>query len=502
MYIQTTLAQSLTVAIRLYNVAGVGGRRRRVVIYPGDAVRADAGMLTGRSVPSVSSGSQLVGKGIPGIDVFQETWAAVAPVLDVIERAWFDQLGFVEAFLRGARVADEINDAIEHGESLVQLALQRLHVNSDGQQMKGTCLGCGSEGSLTQHEVSLLPICDDCSTRSNKKQHDIQAAMRTSLAHVIAIKEFDVPPELQQAYRHADKTIREVPGLTLSPTEIKAEDYYIPGITRTMPSALRSRTLSLDGKYTITIDAENSRVGYHAPGNVVATSAWLNLGKLALFRWPRRIRLTYNEGKHTFPPGWLHLAKEIVTTINAIETSSNPEEKATLDTKLKAIMQQEHDLYLITKKIPHSQRARRKLDVKQAESLLHELRTGKAINKETHDRAYKMTDALPLTGHFLPPFRGWKPNDIKLIESMLKEIYELFGDAIKKDRLAFGNDGCPFPGPPDAMPIDWDWWSAWLFFGERLLRMWVWCNGKWVLVETTRTLYRESLPFHHNFDVN
>lgn len=478
--------------------------RRRVVIYPGDAVRADLGMPTGRSATgNISSASRFVSKGIPGIEVFQETWAAVAPVLDVIERAWFDQLGFVEAFLRGARVADEINDAIEQGEDLVKLALQRLHVNSDGEQMQGTCLGCGSEGSLTQHEVSLLPICDDCLTRSNNKQRDASAGMRTDLAHLIANKEFDVPPKLQQAYRLANNIIQDVQGLTTSPTEVKAEDYYIPGIFRTIPSALRSRTLSLDGKFTIAIDADKSRVGCHVSGNVVPTGAWLNYGKSANSSpWSSRIELTYNVAKCTFPPGWLHLAKEIVTTINAIEKSSSPEEKAALDAKLETIMQQEHDLFHITKKIPYSQRARRKLDLKQAESLLHELRTGKAINKQTHNRTTRITDVVGHLGSFLPPSRGWKPNDIELLESMLEEIYNLFGDAINEGRLVSGEDGCPFPGPPDAMPVDWSWWSAWLFFGQRLLRMWVWCNGKWVLVETTRTLYRESLPFHLDFDVN
>lgn len=41
-----------------------------------------------------------------------------------------------------------------------------------------------------------------------------------------------------------------------------------------------------------------------------------------------------------------------------------------------------------------------------------------------------------------------------------------------------GTDGCPFPGDKEDMPDGWSWWECWVFVGHRLVRLWLWCNGK------------------------
>jgi hypothetical protein len=80
------------------------------------------------------------------------------------------------------------------------------------------------------------------------------------------------------------------------------------------------------------------------------------------------------------------------------------------------------------------------------------------------------------------------------IEDRVKKLATSIAASAKKQGRTLAcspKDGCPFPGDPRYMPADWDWWYCWVFFSERLLRMWLWCNCRWILVDEVETIYRK-----------
>lgn len=69
---------------------------------------------------------------------------------------------------------------------------------------------------------------------------------------------------------------------------------------------------------------------------------------------------------------------------------------------------------------------------------------------------------------------GTMPACAEDIQSFTKEIEEETGH-----EFARGADGAPYPYAKATMPKDWSWGTAWVFFCDRALRCWLWCNGRW-----------------------
>ena len=72
------------------------------------------------------------------------------------------------------------------------------------------------------------------------------------------------------------------------------------------------------------------------------------------------------------------------------------------------------------------------------------------------------------------PSAGWKPDGFERIENVVSQIESRFHTRT----LRRGPDGCPFPFH-DTMPVDWSWWTCWRMLDLRVYRMEVWCNMKW-----------------------
>lgn len=83
-----------------------------------------------------------------------------------------------------------------------------------------------------------------------------------------------------------------------------------------------------------------------------------------------------------------------------------------------------------------------------------------------------------------PPKKDWKPcpteDDFeKRLKPLINQIINA-GEQKTGIKVPRGEDGCPFPGEEEDMPEGWGYWMCCVWFGRRLTRLWLWCNGRWV----------------------
>lgn len=280
--------------------------------------------------------------------------------------------------------------------------------------------------------------------------------------------------DAEAAETRAKEVLASLPGkegLSLNPVEM--EDYFIPGMKRRYDhSGPTSTKLSLDAKFSLAISADGTP-GIHVAGNVVPTAQWLNLAK------------------NIFQPGAVQLAVDQVRLAKQIADEPNPKLLDALKSRLQKKLIEEDSLFQIALKTPYTKASRlANASTATVKRRGHELRTGKPIGKAAKASTTLRKDYF-YTGKASAPRKNWVPGPEDDYEERLMPLVEEIIKAGSIEVSYGGKDDCPFPGPDNAVPDDWCWWMAWKLFGDRLLRMWLWCNGCWVLVDTTETLFCE-----------
>jgi hypothetical protein len=153
------------------------------------------------------------------------------------------------------------------------------------------------------------------------------------------------------------------------------------------------------------------------------------------------------------------------------------------------------DLHLITIKIPYIKRQRlgKVPNMKNLAELRNELWTGipgKAFSMQAkNDRKKFLSTTLRVPGEVNR--QTWKPyeggEDFRRLESLVHEMKTHFGKTMR-----IGHDGAPYPFDGN-MPNDWCWLDCWLLFSKRAYRLWLWCNGRWITVDCTETIFLECV---------
>jgi hypothetical protein len=147
-----------------------------------------------------------------------------------------------------------------------------------------------------------------------------------------------------------------------------------------------------------------------------------------------------------------------------------------------------------------STRLNRTISTAAFERLEYQCKSGKLLGQvsnevQAHLTDYIQTPTAPRTAWLPGPGDGTDfQNRLKpLIDEIIAEGTKLTGIEVPR-----GADGCPFPGDKEDMPENWSYWMCRVFVGCRLIRLWLWCNGKWVCVICTETLFLTWLYCHVN----
>lgn len=89
------------------------------------------------------------------------------------------------------------------------------------------------------------------------------------------------------------------------------------------------------------------------------------------------------------------------------------------------------------------------------------------------------------------PKRNWTPTDFDRLQGVLDDIRTRYPQ--QYTAMPEGQAGFPYPFFPSTMPAVWSWWTAWRMFGERVMCMYLDCNGKWDHVNGTETIFLEAI---------
>lgn len=188
------------------------------------------------------------------------------------------------------------------------------------------------------------------------------------------------------------------------------------------------------------------------------------------------VELCFNLLKQMWPPGILQLVKDWAISKQDDESKEN-------------FMKAMDDLHIVRTKLSWTKHARlgKEITAESWKVFEDELVSCKPLHTDINalaERVWKYNRRRTI-----PPRKGWEPAQYDRVKNIVQEIKDLFPGRLHELQE---NGGCPFPFDC-KMPEDWSWWSAWSLFGERLFRMWIWCNGQWVTVDCIETLYLECL---------
>ncbi|KAF2218803.1 hypothetical protein BDZ85DRAFT_253312 [Elsinoe ampelina] len=391
----------------------------------------------------------------PCLYVYSRFWAHLAYILDVADQCFLSGIGLRDTMARIAAAADVTNQSIAQGEVPKPVC---SHGTDPPPGTGHTCTSCGSHVPCT--EVSLGMTCPDCSftVRSIRRRLDI--LIREDVTRGIPVADSDL-----------DDAMRTMPGAEgLAEDPPYATDYFLPGKRRYLKGVGREEQASPDALFGVARRSDGT-FGYHVEHNVVPTALWINLAK------------------STWDPSWLAIAVKL-------KSAASPEEYSHL-------LDVEEEIHEVSLKKAHNKAGRFGTDLTAAkfEMMEYEMRSGKHFpDNQSHQEKITAKKHQYMSNKRNPPRIGWKPLEFQeRLKPLVDEILNT-GQRSGGCEVALGADGCPFPGPPDAKPEDWNYWNAWCFFGERLIRMWLFCNGRWILVDTIETVFLSCLWCYINND--
>jgi hypothetical protein len=416
----------------------------------------DTKLLDGKTVSDKKGGGAIVFR----VFLAARTYPAVNPLLDTIESVYMSGDGTRATILAAATCADEINTAIREETPLRTLV---------GPRSTGECR-CGQCGKVTHeddisYKSALTQVCSACIEQTAGTSLSVK-----NLSHSIKKERAMVPDQVFDD-THLELA-REILALIKNNEHGATEDIYVPGAYRNDFGPAHNRR-SFDAIFQ-TVRRPNGTKGLHTavPLNVGATAIWINLAK------------------HTSTPGMLVIFLKRRKVEQRLKTASI-QDRTVLLAKLQALRDQEREMFLVQLQTSHTKSARLSGTISKSawERLLYQRKSGKLLSDVSDDvkaRAESYTLAP------LPPRTRWRPgpgSDFQ--DRLLPLIEQIITEGAKETGLQVprGKDGCPFPGDREDMPDDWSWWNCWMFVGFRLVRLWLFCNGKWICIICTETLF-------------
>lgn len=214
---------------------------------------------------------------------------------------------------------------------------------------------------------------------------------------------------------------------------------------------------------------DDKTMAYHAPGNIAICPFWAQLFK---FQWT---------------PGQTAVMRELA------REDLEPEEKARL-------LKIEDDMFTIQLKTNYRRILRfGKYNKHDFEALKYERLSGNLllVSAAKAKRWLEKKSIVFNEGKSAPPpapSTNWRPGTTGEFEDRINPLVnEITADYRRNTPLQVSTDGCPWPSS-ERMPLWWCWWAAWFFFGERFYRLWIWCNGRWWVIDNVETIFCKSYP--------
>lgn len=331
------------------------------------------------------------------------------------------------------------------------------------------CSGSFACATLLRTSYGIL-FCDECQRAQGKIQQYFK--MRLGKAHTLECQKLSLDATSQGEKLRKQAMVEDV--MTNFATDTgNLVDIYSSKHRQQQDSHALFETHplqpSVEAVFAVALSIVDSKktMRYHCAGNVGPTAMFLNFLK------------------HGSPPPLISVMKRFFLDY----------QKGMSDENLEYFIRKFDDLHLITIKIPYMKRQRlgKAPNMRNLAELRHELWTGipgKAFSTQArNDRLKFLSTKFRVPGDVnrqaWEPYEGGK--DFSRLKSLILEMETHFN---KKMRV--GKDGAPYPFS-GTMLDTWCWLDAWLLFSDRAYRLWLWCNGRWVTVDCTETIFLECV---------
>ncbi|KAK1815725.1 hypothetical protein LTR12_009912 [Friedmanniomyces endolithicus] len=379
------------------------------------------------------------------------------------------------------KAADDTNARLAEGEDATGVDTCD---EVQSQQHWRSCDKCEQDSicaALKHHPVWQEDYCETCydiaTARLDDQSRNSLAYYRLQHNHHLETKAL----KMDKARVAAELTaiMNDMPRAVGLKNAKSVQDEYFPTKTRAaeanfirVPGSLRSTrdpfTVSPDAifqrHFRIAEDGVTLETALHCPGNIAFTAQY------------------FNYMKHVWPPGMLQRIRDYHVASKQCKTHG----------ELEATWNDIRKLCDIAKKTEYAKTSRlgQEVTLEQVNYYRQQLVTGVSASYQDGAREITAIDILGIT--LVPPTVDWKPEGLDRFMEVVRQIVKKFRyTGIVMERSSM--DGCPWPFHCAGIPTDWSWWTAWCLFGNRVYRMWIWCNGRWVQSDSIETLFLEAI---------
>ncbi|KAI8156745.1 hypothetical protein K4K49_007611 [Colletotrichum sp. SAR 10_70] len=418
------------------------------------------------------------------------------PAEQAIIQTWLDTGSVAEAWIRGAEIVDELNQAIRDGEPPPNLCNCTPEV---ADLVCHPCAGCGRIQlcqSLVQSRYDGQRVCGPCENRRGKwimkdLVHDAIDFAISKNTHSDLTKSQGETGRAKISREEREKLmkdLRENLFATLPDDSAVEAAGLKPGLTyydqytgklrqQEIGSASGSGAvptkLSLDAAFPAWPTPRGYRV--HVAGNVFVTTQAINYAK------------------HIQLPAFLYSLGDYVRQRDAIKQRYDGNIAAPACVKdLENLERQMVDTcdQLRTLRFVYAWEAKKRISQKvDSHEFFRNLRVMKAGRVPDNMRSGSGSGRKAgYTAHPAHHGRSWASNEIDRIKTLVLEMETFFHVQLPRSK-----DECPYFGHPDTMPEDWSWRQAFKLMAERLVRMVLFCNCFWTTEETTMTIFLECI---------
>lgn len=412
--------------------------RARTIVWPTHQLKSD---IQG-SLPLISVGST--------------DRVYILPVINAILQTWVSSEDILPAWKNGCRMADSINAAILDGEPSINICSCENPAVSTAVHPCARCLYIARCAEMQQNQQGL-GICSRCGQTEEKapakrrrakastqylpaSTHDGHKVIFISLTNNIHSEASRCGVSSEIASTRIMPAWEDIQRYAL--TDGQWQDAYCSVRRRGTNTGKNPFQPSPDAIFPYTI--VDGEIRYHAPGNIVVTSLYLNFFKYAYI-----------------PAMLAHVVKYLKSDRGAMA--------------LKDFLGEMANVYLVGMKTPFFKKKRLENVPSDAAyaATRQEWITG-LPRGQVHDGA-RYTRKHYVGNCSAEPCAGWVPEGIDRIANLILQIERRF----PAETLRRGPDGCPFPFHEPTMPVDWSWWTCWQMINKRICRMKWWCNKKW-----------------------
>lgn len=387
-----------------------------------------------------------------------EAWLRI--VLDAGSQVWHNNGDILETWRTIAATTDDVNQRIFNNEPSPDKCDSPLTTMCTASHI---CGGCGDSticSGLRDHHDGYR-ACGPCRQENRTRT----AAWASARAEARVTKSVRADAKSGGwSEDHQERVLNEcLDDLRSSITTgdgCSYVDTYTGRWRMSLPQIHHPEAISIDAPF-VAAQGPTGDTRYHTPGNLVATTAALNVMK------------------NDKPPIVIKWIGEYANQARQLEPAAqrgDAEAKQRLEALQKELVEKFRLLTQVVRKIPHDRLSRLRVKFPQgaSEYLKEEWRTGRP-HQDHPPRAVACQTAPPVLPDWLIPRIG--------------EIEEWTKHPLPKSSV----DGCPYFLHEDTMPSEWCWAQFYSLMSYRWIRMDTYCNEEFDTDDTVWTLVLECI---------